>query len=213
MIEADKGGAILIMNYTDVEESITKEIFNNNKLEEIHQTNADEHIITVRKRVNDATIDRQGREKIVQDGKTICTGLTDKNKPKQFPYTYVLFKIHKLRKKEIAQKKVPPVRVIHVSKYSPLYRMEKLTSPCLTKMSRNYCKHEFIVDTKHILKMMNELNSSNTINNNSCNLFTIDVEKLYLSIQPHPAEEAITDLLANVRDEEVNNTEAVKEFV
>ena len=162
--KADKGGAILIMNYADVEECITKEIFNNNKFEEIHQTNADEHIFTVRKRVNDAAIELQRRGKISQDDKTIITGLTDKNKPKQAPeyraespYTYPSFKIHKLQKEEIAEKKVPPVRLIHASKFSPLYRMEKWTSPYLTKMSRRYCKKEFILDTKHILKMMNDL--------------------------------------------------------
>ena len=82
MTKANKGGAILIICYTDVEECITKEIFNNNKFEEIHQTNADEHIFTVRKKVNDATIELQRRGKISQDDKTIITGLTDKNKPK-----------------------------------------------------------------------------------------------------------------------------------
>ena len=61
--------------------------------------------------------------------------------------------------------------------------------------------------------MTNELNSSNTINNDSYNLFTIDVEKLYLSIQPRLAQESITDLLANATDEEMSNTEAIKEFV
>ena len=36
--------------------------------------------------------------------------------------------------------------------------------------------------------------------------------KLYPQIQIHLAEEAITDLLSNIRDEELNNTEAVQEF-
>ena len=91
--------------------------------------------------------------------------------------------------------------------------MEKWTSPYLTKMSRRYCEKEFILDTKHILKMMNDLKSSNTINNDNYNLFTIDVEKLYPSIQPQLAEEAISDLLSNVTDEEVDVAVAVKEFV
>ena len=113
--KADKGGAILIMNYTDVDECITKEIFNYSKFKEIHQTNADEHIITARKRVNDARIE-----------------LRRKNKPKQAPeytaespYMYPSFKIHKLQKEEIAQKKVTPVRLIHASKFKSLYQMEK----------------------------------------------------------------------------------------
>ena len=75
---------------------------------------------------------------------------------------YPSFKINKLKKEEIAQKKVPPVRLI---------------------------------------------------NNDNYNLFTIDVEKLYPNIQPHLAEEAISDLLFNVIDEEVDVAVAVKEFV
>ena len=35
-----------MMNYTDVEEAIKKEIFDENKFEEL-QTNADDHIFTV----------------------------------------------------------------------------------------------------------------------------------------------------------------------
>ena len=54
--KADKGESILIMNYTDVEEAIKKEIFDENKFEEL-QTNADDHIFTVRNKVNIATID------------------------------------------------------------------------------------------------------------------------------------------------------------
>ena len=150
----------------------------------------------------------------------IITGLSDKNKPKQAPeyraespYTYPSFKIHKLSKDDIQQKKTPPVRLIHASKFSPLYRMEKWTSPYLRKMSRNYCKDEFILDTKHLLSMINELNDSNTLGNENYNLFTIDVEKLYPSIQPHLAEEAVADLLSNIEEEDADIGEAVKTFV
>ena len=78
--------------------------------------------------------------------------------------------------------------------------MEKWTSPYLTRMSRDYCKNEFILDTKHLLNMINELNDSNTLGNENYNLFTVDVEKLYPSIQPHLAEEAIADLLSNIEE-------------
>ena len=64
--------------------------------------------------------------------------------------------------------------------------MEKWTSPYLTEMSRKYCENEFILDTKHILKMMSKLNNSKTINNDSYNFFTINVEKRYPRIQQHP---------------------------
>ena len=82
------------MNYTDVEQCITKEIFNNNKVEEMHRTNANEHIITVRKKVNNVTIDLQRRGKIRHDDKTIITGLTDKNKTKTSPRIQVRIPLH-----------------------------------------------------------------------------------------------------------------------
>ena len=216
--KADKGGAILIMNYTDVEESIKNEIFDENKFEEL-QTNADDHLFTIRNKVNTAAINLQQKNIISKDDKTLITGLTDKNKPKQAPeyraespYTYPSFKIHKLSKEDIEQKKVPPVRLIHASKFSPLYRLEKWSSPYLTKMGRDYCKNEFILDTKHLLNMIHELNDANTHANENFNLFTVDVEKLYPSIQPHLAEEAIADLLTNI-EEDANIGEAVKSFV
>ena len=91
--------------------------------------------------------------------------------------------------------------------------MEKWTSPYLTKMSRNYCETEFILDTKHLLKMIHELNESNALAKDSFNLFTVDVEKLYPSIQPHLAEEAIADLLSDIDEEDAQVAEAVKTFV
>ena len=46
MTKADKEGAILIINYTEVEDFITKEILNNSKFKDVQQTNAVDHIIT-----------------------------------------------------------------------------------------------------------------------------------------------------------------------
>ena len=151
----------------------------------------------------------------------IKTGLTDKNKPKQAPeyraespYAYPSFKIHKLTADEIEQKKIPPVRLIHASKYSPLYRAEKWTSPYLTKLSRKYCEKEFILDRKELLKMIDDLNNSKTLENQSVHLFTLDVEKLYPSIQPELAIQAIEDLLESTRDEEESRLgEAILSFV
>ena len=61
--------------------------------------------------------------------------------------------------------------------------------------------------------MVNELNESNTITTENFNLFTIDVAKLYPSIQPVLAEEALTDLFGNLDEEDANVAEAVKTFV
>ena len=217
--KADKGGATLIMNYNDVEDAIKKEIFDETKFEKM-ETTADDHIFTVREKVNQLAINLQRNGIISQADKTIITGLSEKNKPKQAPeyraespYAYPSFKIHKLSTEEIAEKKVPPVRLIHASKFSPLYRCEKWCSPHLTRLSRKYCQNEFLLDTKDLLNKIDELNNNNTFVNQIIHLFTLDVEKLYPNIQPQYALEALRDMLANIDEEDRKIGEAIEAFV
>ena len=207
------------MNFTDVEEAVKKEIFDETKFERV-QTTADQHLFTVRDKVNTVAKNLQQRNLIGKEDKTLITGLTDKNKAKQAPeyraespYAYPSFKIHKVSTEDIAEKKVPPVRLIHASKFSPLYRCEKWCSPYLTKWSREYCGSEYVLDTKQLLNKIDEMNSNNTWRNQNINLFTLDVEKLYPSIKPEYAAEALDDLLENIEEEDEKTGEAVKEFV
>ena len=111
--KADKGGATLIMNYKDVEDAVKKEIFDETKFERI-ATSADEHILTMRNKVNQLSINLQTNNIISKADKSLITGLSDKNKPKQAPeyraespYAYPSFKIHKLSANDIAEKKDP----------------------------------------------------------------------------------------------------------
>ena len=137
-------------------------------------------------------------------------GLTASNHSKlapeyqpESPYAYPLFKIHKLNREDIANKKVPPSRLVHASKYGPLYRMEKWTSPYLTTISRAYCEDEFILDKRSLVDNFKDLNDSKKLQNENINLFTLDVEKLYPSIQPHLALIAINEAFA--ADKTTNN--------
>ena len=157
---------------------------------------------------------------ISKEEKTLITGLTDKNKPKQAPeyraespYAYPSFKIHKLSIEDIASKKIPPARLIHASKFSPLYRCEKWCSPHLTRLSRAYCENEYILDTKDVLTKINELNNNNALRNQNVHLFTLDVEKLYPSIQPQLAMEALQDMLSGISEEDQKVGKAIEEFV
>ena len=217
--KADKGGATLIMNYKDVEDAVKKEIFDETKFERI-ATSADEHILTMRNKVNQLSINLQTNNIISKADKSLITGLSDKNKPKQAPeyraespYAYPSFKIHKLSANDIAEKKIPPARLIHASKFSPLYRCEKWCSPHLTRLSRKYCESEFLLDTKDLLGKINELNANNTFENQNIHLFTLDVEKLYPSIQPRYALEALQDMLTNIGEEDRKVGEAIEAFV
>ena len=94
------------------------------------------------------------------------------------PYAYPLFKLHKLNEAEISQKKIPPSRLVHASKYGPLYRMKKWASPYLTKISRQYCKSEFILDTGDLIRNLRKLNTDRTLENENVKFFTLDAESL-----------------------------------
>ena len=62
--------------------------------------------------------------------------------------------------------------------------------------------------------MIDDLNSSRTLENQNVHLFTLDVEKLYPSIQPELAIKAIEDLLESTRDEKESTLgEAILSFV
>ena len=79
-------------------------------------------------------------------------------------------------------------------------------------MSRKYCENKFLLDTKHLLNKVKELNEIDWGNQN-IHLCTLDVEKLYPSIQPDLAKEALRDLLNNIDEEERKIGIAVEEFV
>ena len=81
--------------------------------------------------------------------------------------------------------------------------MEKWTSPHLTTISREYCKEEFILDKRDLVSNFKEINESKKLQNENIHLFTLDVEKLYPSIQPNLDIISIKEAFA--ADETTNN--------
>ena len=118
-------------------------------------------------------VTRLGQRKMISEkDKTLIAGINENNRPKlapeyqpENPYAYPLFKIHKLTPDDIARKKIPPSRLVHASKFGPLYRMEKWTSPYLTKISREFCKEEFILDTGDWIRNIEKVNQSKSLQN------------------------------------------------
>ena len=199
--KADKGGAILIMNFADVKTAIENELFDTTKFEKLVR-NEEQQLNHVRKQVRSLTIMLEQRKLITERDKTLIAGLNNNNNPKcapeyqpESPYAYPLFKIHKLSSAEIVDKKIPPNRLVHASKYGPLYRMEKWASPYLSEISREYCKKEFILDTGDLITNLGQLNESKQLQNENVNLFTLDVKSLYPSIKPELALQAIREAL------------------
>ena len=129
--KADKGGATLIMNHTDVQEAIEKELFDQNKFTKLER-NTDDQLVDVKHKLKSLAINLKRKKLISDEDKTLMTGLTGNNHSKlapeyqpESPYVYPLFKIHKLSRDDINNKKIPLNRLVHASKFSPLYRMEK----------------------------------------------------------------------------------------
>ena len=144
--KADKGGATLIMNFTDVKAAIENELFNDSKFTKLEK-NTEDQLSSVKEEVKSLAIQLEQRKLITVSDKTLIAGLNSNNRPKlapeyqpESPYAYPLFKIHKLSSSEIEDKKIPPSRLVHASKFGPLYRMEKWCSPYLTIISREFCK-------------------------------------------------------------------------
>ena len=216
---ADEGGAILIMIHVDVQEAVEAELFDQNKFTKLDRKR-DDQLIHMKHEVKSLAIKLNKRNLITDNDRTLISGLTAKNNSKQAPeyqpespYVYPLFKIHKLNREEIDNKKIPPNRLVHASKFGPLYRLEKWTSPYLTTISRDYCKEEFILDKRHLVSDFEVLNTSKKLQNENINLFTLDVEKLYPSIQPHLALVAIKEAFSADKTTDAKTKTACEELI
>ena len=91
--------------------------------------------------------------------------------------------------------------------------MEKWCSPFLTKISREFCKQEFVLDTGDVIKNLEKINESKILENENVNLFTLDVEKLYPSIQPELAMQAIRDALAMDKTTDKKTKKAIEHYI
>ena len=199
--KADKGGATLVLNYNDVEEAIENELHDANKFQEV-AINAGKHMSEISKKVVTLVKNMGNQELLTARDKLLICGLNENNNLKlepeyraEPPYVYPLFKIHKLNQNQIDEKQIPPNRLVHASKFGPLYRIEKWSSPYLTKISREVCKEEFLLDSEDLRKQIGEVNELNKFKDKNVNLFTLDVEKLYPSINPDLALRAIRQTL------------------
>ena len=79
----------------------------------------------------------------------------------------------------------------------------------MTSASQIYCENEYIQDTPHLTELIKDLNETGLPTNEVVNLFTIDVEKLYPSIKPRLAMEALKDML----HKDISLSENIKETI
>ena len=221
--KADKGGAILILDVDVVREKLEAELYNKDKFEEL-EDNADTHLADVTEVVKAVVVEMEEEGCISAQDRERITGLNDNLNMKrahilkcQNPYVYPLFKVHKLSETDIKEKKIPPTRLVHASKFGPLYRLEKWISPILTKVSRSYCQDEYLLDTDDLLAQVNDYNKALELipvnDREDLLLFTLDVEALYPSIRKDLALQSLQEALEEDRDTDENTKEAVNTFV
>ena len=197
--KADKGGATLILDYTTAVNAVTASL-GNAKNFTASKTTVEEKMKQVRDTVNKSVLLAAQEKRITEKDKKLIAGLNENNnmmhghvfKP-VVPYVYPLFKIHKLSSQQILDRVTPPTRLIHATREGPLYRLEKWVSPYLTKISRDYCKGEFILDSPDLLSQVKIMNNGKALERfgPKLNLFTLDVISLYPSIDPEIALEAL----------------------
>ena len=218
--EADKGGAILIMNYEDVIKTLESELHNPENYELISQ-DPDAHLSTVTKKIQNLSCKLEMEGCITPMDRESITGLNDelnlKHNPEYRavdPTIYPAFKVHKLTEKEISDKVVPPARFINNAKFGPLYRVEKWCSTDLTNISRQYCKDEYLKDTDDLQEQINALIEQLSSNTKppSYKLFTLDVKNLYGSIQPEFAKTALKEALKLDNTIDENTKLALQQF-
>ena len=70
-----------------------------------------------------------------------------------------------------------------------------------------------MLDTGDLINKFQNINESKTLENENINLFTLDVEKLYPSIQPALALQAIHETLAADKTTDDKTKTAIKEFI
>ena len=194
--EADKGGAVLLLNFDTALQAVRKEMNNVEKFTGL-DTPVQEKMKQTEREVRVLVNNMEVAGKITAHDKTLITGITENGGMKQspvfksvVPYPYPLFKIHKLSESQISEKVIPPFRLVHSTRQGPLYRLEKWCSPYLTDISRDYCKDEFLLDTPNLLDFVEDLNKTWPSGDKSL-LFTLDVVALYPSISVDMALKAM----------------------
>ena len=214
--KADKGGAILILNFDDAFKAVKEEMKNERKFEclpvtaEVHMDKVNKDLVSIVKECEEINL-------INDNDRLIITGVTNNGGKKHspvfrpvIPYPYPLFKIHKCSEEQINDKVIPPLRLVHATCQGPLYRLEKWCSPCLTGLSKSYCKDEYLQDTPDLIDNLESINSNPSSEEDL--LFTLDVVALYPSISKDMALKAM-DHAMNLDIIEDNDTKmAVRKF-
>ena len=194
---------LYFLDYEKVIEVVNEALSNEENFEQLDKT-PEVMIKEVQNTVKEVVLELEDSGHITGKDRYLMTGVNDNGNMTHShvfrpvtPYVYPLFKIHKLNQQQIKDRIAPPIRLVHATREGPLYRLEKWVSPSLTKLSRDYCGGEFLLDTPDLLDKVNEFNKSGlaTRQGNNLQLFTLDVINLYPSIRPELAMDVLKQTL------------------
>ena len=188
--QADKGGAIIILDANVVHSLIIKEL----ERVDIYEKLDGSPIERIQKSIEEMTLHMVENGMIDDDMRKAISGYTKLAKSTNpifkdcCPYPYPLFKLHKLNAEQINSKVIPPIRMVHAMTTAPTKRSEIWVGDILTPISQEYCKGEYIRDTTDFLNKLKEID----VHGND-QLFTLDVKGLYPNIDVDIAAYAIRE--------------------
>ena len=104
-----------------------------------------------------------------------------------------LYKIHNLTLDEIRNKVIPPFRLVTAAQNFPTARIEKWLCNIISPVANKYCEKEIIRDSQDFLAKIS--NMEDILSQSGMFLFTVDVNKLYPSIDTEILQEALEDAL------------------
>ena len=117
------------------------------------------------------------------------------------PYPYPLLKLHKLNEEQLAERVVPPIRLVTDLSKGITARSDKyLVSAWLGSLSRDYCK-DSVKDTTEALKRLDTLDRCSSLVGEDSVSFSTDVVSLYDSLKHEVVLEALDDAISTCRPE------------
>ena len=217
IVEADKGGAILIV-YPELLKSKTLEKLNNpnlyEKLEEdpTHVLQKDLVKLWVKGKQDGLISANIAKEVMGVSDNDSPDGSGPTNRPSTLPhfkpgkaYYYPSLKIHKLSKEELVPGVQPPIRLITalqdgIAKRSDVFLAENY----LKDLEKDFCK-DLLTDTTDALKWLDSINDEHpTESKKQYNCFAFDFKALYDSLRPDLVDEALRYAMKQCRSEWTN---------
>ena len=196
---ADKGGAMLILDAVLVNDIILSNLNNENKFAKLEKDPRGR----IKNEIKQLTSQYEDVDLISRDDCFLISGQTANGGMSHSPsfcigkpYTYPLFKIHKLSEEMILNKVTPPVRMVTSGVGGPTHRLGIFLDGILQPVVNKYCEGELVKDTTSFLAALLDLEANGSMS--GCNLIgTLDVDALYPSIKIKYVQEAIRHALVS----------------